>query len=910
MRFGLLFVLVFTLLSCGGRPSEPAPAVRTIEAPQMLISGCRVRTETTCERLFGGAPQPLRVWLDLAPNATVIAEFDGVRLPASVAAAGRGVAISLQVPPNSGMLRVSGMDPAWSETLDVEIQWRVPPLITVLARQAESRQMSRLALWSLEVALFFESRPQARIDMLQTVRVLARQAGRSRLGLTAQNEARELARRTGASFDLAELSLISVFSELRRGNVAAGRWTLKSLEELPGLPVELRAGRAYYNGMVEMTVGDLVAASRHFETAVQLSERVADRGRYFAAVAQLAVSRSELGDTAAAVSAATSGLRQLAGLRDDCRLSAQTQGILGWAVLRVAEDPVLLETARQAFLAALDAFVGECRVRGKAENQLVNLAWTALLDWELDEAQAYVEELEAGPIPPHLQAWVGAIKTRIAHLSGNEVQLDSPVLEPRTAPRDPFLAWDAEVSRGERLHSHGLSAAAAEQFEAAEARLAKESDALGSAIVQDSFLARRNDSLVGLVDSLVSSGQAAEAACRVRLALRRAVLKSDRAARIDALDSDRLRAWNRAMETYVEARARAAHAARDDWKFDTFEVGRRQAARKESLAQNEQQRQNAQSRLVRTRPLERCADLPRRASGVANLIVLLLEETGTVFLEDERGVFWAQEPVQAGDEERWAVTVLGRLPLDSSVEVLRIVANGPGGRVPWARIPVNGVPVADLALLEWGLDLPRRDGHGKPGEASIFGDPTGDLPAARSEAGSVAHLLQGGPWTVSSNLGNAATVGSMRTALESASLVYFAGHGSRTPVPGPGTEGLGWEDSLTMSDGQLGVPELLGLSAAPARAVLAGCDSGTTASSGLGGGLNLGRALLLAGAQEVVVASGKTDDVDARVLGIALARSLAADPEHRMSDALRSAQSHLRETRPSSRWWQFRVLVP
>lgn len=907
VRFGFLVVLVFALVGCGARPPDSAPPVRTIDAPQMLISGCRVRTSTSCQRLVLPGSELAKVWLDLVPSAEVSVEFEGQPVAFSSSPAGRGTVLELTLPHRDGRLSVKGAKPVWAASVDLDVQWRAPPLTVFASRQlARGGVPLRALLHVLEAVLIFEEDPRARVDLLNATRFFNVLLRRPVIAQEAERSAAALARKHGFVYDIAELTLIEAFKLERAGRVALTRRALNSIRALSGLPIELVGNIGYQQGLLEAEVGDHAAAARNFEVALRGAERLQSDLLFFSSLQMLAISASELGDDGSAAALIDRGLSALHLLEHDCRNREKTLGNLGWALLRLAEDNVAVDRARLAFNRGLQATTKVCPDHGQASNQRVNLALAALLDWELEEAMFRVDELRGDPPAAGVGEWVEAIDARARYLSGRTQTLPSPLVDPARTPRNPFLAWDAAVLRGERLRAAGLAAAAIEHYDEAEQMLAKASGALGAAAEQESFLARRDDSLEGLLGSLLDSGRPGEAVCRARLAMRRTLLRSDRAARIGAFDEGRRTAWNTAMAQFIEARQSLALEAADDWKYEAGEAVRRRSARVEALARAEMTLTQTQSKLLGPVTPERCKDLPQPPGRHALLVGYFGVEESIVLVETDAGVRWSRGPSPMGDLERWSREVLGPLQLESlDVDVIRLLITGRGHALPWPSLSVGAGQLVDVAALEWGLDLPKQGERERPRTALVVGDPTGDLPEARAEANMAARSLRAARWSVDHLERDDAKTGRVQSLMSSVSLAYFAGHGRRSEAPG----GLGWSDALVLADGLLAVPEILGLDQVPSRVIVTGCDSGTTTESGLSGGLNVGRAFLLAGAEQVLVASGKADDAEARVLGNAVARTLSEQPTWSIARALQAAQRQLRAEQPGSRWWQYRVLV-
>jgi CHAT domain-containing protein len=181
-------------------------------------------------------------------------------------------------------------------------------------------------------------------------------------------------------------------------------------------------------------------------------------------------------------------------------------------------------------------------------------------------------------------------------------------------------------------------------------------------------------------------------------------------------------------------------------------------------------------------------------------------------------------------------------------------------------------------------------------------DPTLDLPQARHEAEAVAAALAEGAWTVERLEGRAVTRASIEAALARAHLLHYAGHGEH------GGE-TGWGARLQMGEGEgLGVTDVLALPRVPAAVVLSGCETGRTTRDTLEGGMNVGRAFVLAGSEWVVAVDRRVSDELSSAVGRALYDAL---PEVGWDGpaALRRVQAQLRAAHPDWDWAAFRAVV-
>jgi cellulose synthase operon protein C len=202
--------------------------------------------------------------------------------------------------------------------------------------------------------------------------------------------------------------------------------------------------------------------------------------------------------------------------------------------------------------------------------------------------------------------------------------------------------------------------------------------------------------------------------------------------------------------------------------------------------------------------------------------------------------------------------------------------------------------------IAYCLDLAPRPASAEPSSRRVLvvADPTGDLAAASREADEVERRLTADGWTASALRGPTATRAAVIAGLADVTLFHYAGHGSR------GAEA--WDAALRLADDtDLRSGDILILPRVPARVVLAGCHTGRRDALSLAGGMNLGRAFVLAGAEAVLVADAEVDDRATR----RLSEALYADPTIDLATALRRAQLRLRDEGVPD-WATFRVLVP
>jgi hypothetical protein len=205
-----------------------------------------------------------------------------------------------------------------------------------------------------------------------------------------------------------------------------------------------------------------------------------------------------------------------------------------------------------------------------------------------------------------------------------------------------------------------------------------------------------------------------------------------------------------------------------------------------------------------------------------------------------------------------------------------------------ARNPIVYVPSATIMHH-------RRRGPRRPLErALVVGDPHGDLPYARQEAGAVAELFRARPW-----LGREATrarvLEALRAGGDGPGLLHFSCHGyfdatqplrsgiELAPAPQPGADDA--EETLTVQD-------IFGLDLSGSAVTLSACETGVSQQRPGDELVGLTRALLFAGAASVVISLWAVNDLSsARLMQEYYGRLRGGATR---AEALRAAQLYVR----------------
>ncbi len=181
------------------------------------------------------------------------------------------------------------------------------------------------------------------------------------------------------------------------------------------------------------------------------------------------------------------------------------------------------------------------------------------------------------------------------------------------------------------------------------------------------------------------------------------------------------------------------------------------------------------------------------------------------------------------------------------------------------------------------------------GDALVVGDPTYEpgrnlrqLPSARLEAAVVASTLGATPL-----LGDAATLEAVLARLPGAHVIHLATHG-RAIDGAPNSAEL-----ALAGDGRLTIADLMGSDTQIDLAVLSACDTGRGSATASGDVVGLTRALLGAGARDIVVSLWPVDDQTACLTMARFYERLSAGSS--VAGSLADAQAEVRRRSPGER---------
>lgn len=901
-----LALVLLTLLACEPtreppRASEPTRPTTTIETPDHALAGCRVQAEQRCV-LAEDRVARLRLWLDLPAGSTIEVALDGVpKREVSRRKVEGGMLVEIDVDTGVRELTIEGVEPRWASSVRLTIEReRLPELVRAAQLDvdagalAQARERLQAGLDQLE--------GRERLDALQLLRRLLPLDDPHTLALT--EETAELALALGRTHELADAAMAAVHLHTHvYGQLDAAQAWLARVEPHVAGDDEARVWLDFQTGMVRSRSGDLGGALASLAAARRGASRLAMHEEFLAASELLGPALAELGrgDEALVI------LREALALSDtlDCPARARTLGNVAWGFLLLAEAGLEHEPPAPLLdrgLALVDA-EGACPEPETAAFARTNLALVALTEHEIDEALVWLDALEQGDTPSYLEPWIDEIAGQAGLASGRWALVPAEVARPEPDSSEPGLRFSALVRHARTLERWGLDRAALDGYAAAEQVLDETLTSIGVERGRELFLAGRSASATGLVDLLIASGRVDEALCRARIARSRALRTLDRDAHSLLLD-EAGRARRAALQRdHLALRDAIAHDRAEDWRYAKAEREQRESRRAEQLREAEALLDDALLGWVGA-PLE-CSSLAQPGEGELWLVQFPTAQGDGdwLFALDAHGVALAAMPAGAQGAELALAELAPRI---RDATQLRVIPTGEGWSLPFHALRFDAGVLLDVAPIVWGLDLGQRRARlaREQPRALVVADPTEDLPHAREEAERVAARLDAQGFAVERLEGAAATREALIARLGEVERFHYAGHGTHAGASG-------WQAALLLHEGsRLEVSDILTLPAVPSAVLLTGCDTATVALDTLEGGMNLGRAFVLAGSDWVLAAEGKVDDALALEVGETLAQ--VEGGSRAAAASLRTLQLRLRasDSVDSRAWPAFRVIVP
>lgn len=901
------------LMSCpsrddvvGSSSADPVP-VPVVARPRVLMAGCdEVLLDGTCER--GPGAGPVRVWIDQQEHARIRVRIDGTEVATRTRGVDGGLLLEIETPASARALVVEGVDPRWQTDWEIALGHDSRPAVVAATDPLVERGDFAGAIEQLESTLEGLAGPE-RLAVLQRLQALHFE--RQQLQRAAQRSAQvvELAQRMHRRRTAASAASTCVFIyAYQRGELAAARPFLEVLDELaPRLP-EATVWAAFSHGIVARAVGDTTRALESFREAVQVAERLGMHIALLSAREGLAITYGELARGRDAVALARRMLTdaQLPGL--GCSLRYTVLNTAGWVQLLLQQRRVDHLPPTEFFERALVLVGpgGECPNPNAEINVRINLALTSLAEPDPAMALAWLPSIDL--VPPGYRSWVEEVEARAGLALGRWERVPSPLLRPD--PRLPRAErWNVLMRQAAVLDELGMRRAAIDAYVDAEAIVEESVAAIGVDLGRELFLSGRQASARGLVRRLVEAGREPEALCYARLARGRALRMLDRTARLSGASPEVRRAWEADVAAVAELRRRLDAEAAEDWKLSVAEQGRRRARRVERQEHARRQLDRAYERLGATGRAATCGSLPGLGEHEVMFALFPLDQGWLAFVSDGTTVVARSvRELPLGDRRDAGIDqALGGPGVNATIASarrLRVLPTGRSWDVPFHALAWGDGVLLDVAPVAYALDLVRahEPSEIEPGTALVVADPQDDLPLARDEAERVEATLRASAWSVERLQGRAATRARVEASLATVDLLHYAGHGEHGGV-------TGWGARLLMGEGEgFGVTDILALPRAPAAVVLSGCETGRVTRETLEGGMNLGRAFILAGSEWVVSTDRRVSDELSAAVGQALYEELAPvgwdGPQ-----ALRRVLQRLRASQPSWDWAAFRAVV-
>jgi len=899
----LVLWLWVAVVGCGGGDAKveaegEAPEVERIPAPEVMFAGCYDIRDGICLRREGG-PSSLVVWVDVPRHVELRGELDGAVVTPETESVDGGQRLRFSVPMSATSLRVDGVGPAWAEPWTLALEpYRFPKeaeaAIRVFAKGRRSEALEQLddAIQGL--------RGEDRLIGIAELSWLAHQDA-GRVVPEREQAVIELAREMGRSYP--EARAIAKFLNMvliPEGRLPEARRYVERLEELGEQIDEAKAWLAVRRAHFAVAAGDLGTALRGFEQSIVLASRLGLARSELSARLRLSALHAQLAHWPE-VDAAVGELERLS--KDstlNCRDRRSALTGIGWRRLlqrRAGRPSAWPDPEFEAALATAEPG-GECPSAWAVANSRINLALSQLQQGDPAGALVWLEPVQ--DVPADLEPWFREVRARAGlRLRRIEADLIPSPLRVIDA-RDPIDRWNAWVRQAELLEDMG-SSAALEAWSEAESIVSQRATELALSTGRERFLAGQRASAEGLVAALVRAGRAEEAECRARLARSRSLRLLDLASALERSDPAARDAWLAGRAEFSRLRRQIAREEAKDREHALAVRERRRAQRVLQHAEAERALDDAAAALQRQRR-ESCEALPPLAPETSRVLAFPVRGHWLVFATDDRGTDVVRVDALAEGEvpdERFTALV-ERTEAAARIQVL---PTGAAWNTPMAKWRWGEDHLLDVAPLEYALDLAPRQPQRRRKRAVVVADPSSDLAMARDEAEVAAESLATAGWTVEHLRGSEATQAGLTAALLGADLFHYAGHGeSRGDA--------GWDAALILaSDERLSVKDILALPSLPSIVLLSGCETGAAFPGTLEGGMNLGRAFVLAGASAALVADDKVPDALARDVGGAVYNGLSEEGWS-LAAALRDVQLRVRGQGRAPQWADFRVVVP
>lgn len=886
---------------------------------EVLVSGCAsIRDASICE--VDASSGQIRIWVRATAGAEVLIATGQQRRSLTATGIDTGKLFHVDVAPGTRSISVIAARAGAESQVHIDLAPSSSP--PALTRAKELRIKHMLDMADAEVASILpgaDPRTRARAVGESARITLAR--GDVERAVPLFQDAIVQDRAAGlVSNEMDDRFALAHVLVVHKRDIAGARNVLNVHSSLVALYPDALAGLPYYRGQLALEIGDLRGALLEFRASARHAERLGLSQLKLDALQEEGMTLSLLGrhDDAERL------VREVQGSLDPgvsgCR-RATVPTDLAWIALMAVEAGARKSSVRTRAILdeALRLYKAECPRPGKLCNAYTNLALWAFQAQRPEDARAFLAKArEAQPAPdPEVRAWWSIIEGGILLREGkpqDALAIYEHLGDAGRIAMFPEVELRGAGGRAEALEALGRfddAIAAYEQVEELLDRLVS-SAPLGEG--RDAFMQRYSmsrgylDFLLTRAatfhnkrgDVLVSLGTV-RAAAVARRSHGRLLAASTHSAQIQSLAPQERAVWDETVARYQKARNAFVERAAEEWDLPRDELLARAAARRREHGELLAEMEMAAAGIPRPRE----ARQPLWTPGEGDLLLVYHPvRDGWVAMaigHDDAAVQRIGSLDVGASKEQLASKLL--LPFEPHIERarrLQISAFGLAAEVDFHALPFHGAPLSARAPITYLADLPAPRGP-VPSRISalILGDPRGDLPAAKREAGEVGDALARKGWAVTLWTGKQASYSAVQDALPHEDFLHYAGHGQTRGVDG-------WESQLFLAaEGTLRVADLLAVPRAPQYVVLSACH--TISADDLG----LAQAFVAAGARAVVASTRPVDDDLARKLMLALYASLRAEPaEVDIPEALRAAQLSVARESPGSDWAAFRVLTP
>lgn len=647
-----------------------------------------------------------------------------------------------------------------------------------------------------------------------------------------------------------------------------------------------------------------------------------------AALPMYAVLLAEQGYIHAALRWSQRGLELADERGDSCDLAA-TLRTTGWIQLLLRQqgwssiDPTLdLEESL-----AIYGPRGKCPDSSRTGGARLSLALLKLLAGEPAMAHQILGKAKLSRMTPgeRVLAIDVGLQAQLA-LGHPPARIDRTLRRLRRAVEDADTTnaqWHMALRSGQALEARGEHEGAIEAYREAETHVDGLAQLAVFGVGRSTVGTFHRESSDRLVTALLAQHKASEALC---------VVRRTEARRLQAASlPPTLSVWERReLEWKIDALHRA------QFKLDEL-VDARQAAstpmREEAAAKVARQRQVLESMIeevlrstARHAVPPQCSDLHEPMPGELLLGLFPNGDRWLFFAHDSQGT--QVHPVDLPEFDYDLPLVRARLslillgPVATQLERadrIRVHAVGQAQHIDMDLLPWNGEPLVASKSVAWGVDVaaaawPVVTGA-REARAVLLADPILSLPDAYAEILHAAGTLADTGVLVEVVEPADARRTKLLDQMVDATLLHFAGHADHDMLGDPGlwppyAGGTpSWPASLLLADDErLGAHEILARPGkVPRKVILSGCSTGALDASA--GGTSLAVAFVMAGTEEVLAATGRPNDAEARAVMQQLYDELAGTPlaDWSLVDALAAVKS--RRTKAGEAEVGYRVLV-